>query len=108
MGRFIEGQDRGQITLFPDCLEDWIGEDNPVRVIDVFVGELDLADLGFGGIDPEAAGRPAYHRSVLLELYIYGYLNFTQPRPIADVGGKVADTTRTPFHQSEFFALLFS
>jgi len=78
MGRFIEGQDRGQITLFPDCLEDWIGEDNPVRVIDVFVGELDLADLGFGGVDPEATGRPAYHPSVLLKLYIYGYLNRVQ------------------------------
>jgi transposase len=78
MGRFVEGQDRGQITLFPDCLEDWIGEDNPVRVIDVFVEELDLADLGFGGVDPEATGRPAYHPSVLLKLYIYGYLNRVQ------------------------------
>jgi transposase len=78
MGRFVEGQDRGQITLFPDCLEDWIGEDNPVRVIDAFVGELDLAALGFGGVDPEATGRPAYHPSVLLKLYIYGYLNRVQ------------------------------
>jgi transposase len=78
MGRFVEGQDRGQITLFPDCLEDWIGEDNPVRVIDVFVEELGLADLGFGGVDPEATGRPAYHPSVLLKLYIYGYLNRVQ------------------------------
>jgi transposase len=78
MRRFVEGQDRGQITLFPDCLEDWIGEDNPVRVIDAFVEELDLADLGFGGVDPEATGRPAYHPSVLLKLYIYGYLNRVQ------------------------------
>jgi transposase len=78
MGRFVEGQDRGQVTLFPDCLEDWIGEDNPVRVIDAFVEELDLADLGFGGVDPEATGRPAYHPSVLLKLYIYGYLNRVQ------------------------------
>ncbi len=78
MGRFVEGQDREQITLFPDCLEDWIGEDNPVRVIDAFVEELDLADLGFGGVDPEATGRPAYHPSVLLKLYIYGYLNRVQ------------------------------
>jgi transposase len=78
MGRFVEGQDRGQITLFPDCLEDWIGEDNPVRVIDAFVEELDLADLGFGGVDPEATGRLAYHPSVLLKLYIYGYLNRVQ------------------------------
>jgi len=78
MGRFVEGQDRGQITLFPDCVEDWIGEDNPVRVIDAFVEELDLADLGFGGVDPEATGRPGYHPSVLLKLYIYGYLNRVQ------------------------------
>jgi transposase len=78
MGRFVEGQDRGQITLFPDCLEDWIGEDNPVRVIDVFVDELDLAGLGFSGVDPEATGRPAYHPSVLLKVYIYGYLNRVQ------------------------------
>ncbi len=75
MKRFVEGTDRGQSTLFPECLEDWIGEDNPVRVIDVFVEELDLAELGFGGVDPEATGRPSYHPSVLLKLYIYGYLN---------------------------------
>jgi transposase len=78
MKRFVEGTDRGQSTLFPECLEDWIGEDNPVRVIDVFVEELDLADLGFGGVDPEATGRPSYHPSVLLKLYIYGYLNRVQ------------------------------
>src|SRR5262249_44174907 len=67
-----------QSTLFPECLEDWIGEDNPIRAIDVFVEELDLAELGFGGIDPEATGRPSYHPSVLLKLYIYGYLNRVQ------------------------------
>ena len=78
MKRFVEGADRGQTTLFPECLEDWIGEDNPVRVIDVFVDELDLAELGFGGVDPEATGRPSYHPSVLLKLYIYGYLNRVQ------------------------------
>jgi transposase len=78
MKRFIEGQDRGQSTLFPECLEDWIDEDNPVRVIDVFVDGLDLADLGFFGVDPEARGRPSYHPSVLLKLYIYGYLNRVQ------------------------------
>ncbi len=65
-------------TLFPECLEDWIGEDNPVRVVDVFVGELDLAEVGFGGVDPEATGRPSYHPSILLKLYIYGYLNRVQ------------------------------
>src|ERR1700728_3464486 len=78
MKRFVEGADRGQTALFPECLEDWIGEDNTVRVIDVFVEELDLAGLGFGGVDPEATGRPSYHPSVLLKLYIYGYLNRVQ------------------------------
>ena len=78
MKRFVEGADRGQSTFLPECLEDWIGEDNPVRVIDVFVDELDLAALGFGGVDPQATGRPSYHPSVLLKLYIYGYLNRVQ------------------------------
>jgi transposase len=78
MKRFVEGVDRGQSTLFPECLEDWIGEDNPVRVIDVFVEELDLAGLGFDGVAPEATGRPSYHPAVLLKLYIYGYLNRVQ------------------------------
>jgi transposase len=78
MKRFIEGQDRAQSTLFPEYLEDWIGEDNPVRAIDVFVEELDLSDLGFAGVDPEATGRPSYRPSVLLKLYIYGYLNRVQ------------------------------
>src|SRR5271169_3906774 len=78
MKRFVEATDRGQSTLFPGCLEDWIGEDNPVRVIDVFVEQLDLAGLGFDGVAPEATGRPSYHPSVLLKLYIYGYLNRVQ------------------------------
>ena len=78
MKRFVEGMDRGQRTLFPECLEDWICEDNPVRVIDVFVGGLDLAGLRFCGVDPEATGRPSYHPSVLLKLYIYCYLNRVQ------------------------------
>jgi transposase len=78
MKRFIEGQDRGQSTLFPEYLEDWIEQDNPVRAIDVFVEGLDLAGLEFSGVDPEATGRPAYHPSVLLKLYIYGYLNRVQ------------------------------
>src|SRR5258708_39026054 len=73
MKRFIEGTDRGQSTLFPECLEDWIEENNPVQVIDVFVDELDLAELGFDGVAPELTGRPSYHPSVLLK--IYGYLN---------------------------------
>jgi len=78
MRRFVEGVDRGQSTLFPECLEDWVGEENPVRVIDVFVDELDLGELGFGGVDPQATGRPSYHPSVLLKLYVYGYLNRVQ------------------------------
>src|SRR6187399_1052981 len=78
MRRFVEGVDRGQNTLFPECLEDWIGEEKPVRVIDVLVDDLDLAELGFGGVDPEATGRPSYHPSILLKLYIYGYLNRVQ------------------------------
>src|SRR5205823_3740313 len=78
MRRFVEGTDRGQSTLFPECLEDWICEDNSVRVIDVFVQGLDLAEHGFSGVDPEATGRPSYHPSVLLKLYIYGYLNRVQ------------------------------
>ncbi len=78
MKRFVEGVDRDQSTLFPERLEDWIGEDNPVRVIDVFVEELDLGGLGFGGVEPRATGRPSYHPCVLLKLYIYGYLNRVQ------------------------------
>jgi len=78
MKRFIEGTDRGQSTLFPAYLEDWIDEDNPVRVIDVFVEELDLSELEFSGVEPEVTGRPSYHPSVLLKLYIYGYLNRVQ------------------------------
>jgi transposase len=78
MKRFVEGADRGQRTLFPECLEDWICEDNPVRVIDAFVDELDLAELGFSGVEAEVTGRPSYHPSALLKLYIYGYLNRVQ------------------------------
>ena len=75
MRRFVEGTDRGQSTLFPECLDDWIDENNPVRVIDAFVDTLDLSELGFEGVEPAETGRPAYHPSVLLKLYIYGYLN---------------------------------
>jgi len=78
MKRFVVGADRGQSTLLPECLDDFIDESNPVRVIDVFVDALDLAELGFDGVEPAATGRPAYHPSVLLKLYIYGYLNRVQ------------------------------
>ena len=83
MKRFVEGVDRSQGTLFPDRLEDWIDDDNTVRVIDAFVDELDLGALGFSSIDPRATGRPAYHPSVLLKLHIYGYLNRVRERPSA-------------------------
>ena len=78
MKRFIEGQDRTQVTLLPECLDDYIGEDNPVRVVDAFVDELDLETLGFEGATAAATGRPSYHPSVLLKLYVYGYLNRIQ------------------------------
>src|SRR6266576_5108403 len=69
MKRFIEGADRVQSTLLPECLDEWVEESNSVRVVDSFVDALDLADLGFEGIEPAATGRPAYHPSVLLKLY---------------------------------------
>jgi transposase len=78
MRRFVTGVDRGQATLFPECLQDWIDQDNPVRAIDAFVDKLDLSGLGFDGVAPEATGRPSYHPSGLLKLYIYGYLNRVQ------------------------------
>jgi transposase len=78
MKRFIEGADRTQVTLLPDCVDDYVGTDNPVRVIEAFVDQLDLREMGFESVDPEATGRPAYHPSVMLKIYIYGYLNRVQ------------------------------
>ena len=78
MKRYIEGEERSQSILFPERLEDYIAEDNPVRAIDVFVDELDLDKLGFDGMHPEVTGRPAYHPSTLLKIYMYGYLNRIQ------------------------------
>ena len=78
MPRFIEGQTRQQVALMPECLDDFIAEDNPVRVVDAFVGELKLQTLGFDGVVPAGTGRPSYHPSVLLKIYIYGYLNRLQ------------------------------
>ena len=74
MKGFVAGAERAQASLLPECLEDWVDESNPVRVIDAFVGALDLADLGFYGVEPAATGRPSYHPSTHLKLYIYGYL----------------------------------
>src|SRR5437867_13450189 len=78
MHRFIDGEDRMQQTLLPNSLEDYVSEENPVRVIEVFIDELDLAALGFAGMTPAATGRPAYHPSTLLKIYLYGYLNRLQ------------------------------
>jgi transposase len=78
MKRFVEGEDRRQAVLLPEYLDDYVADDNTVRVVDVFVDELDLHDLGFDGIAPAATGRPSYHPSVLLKAYIYGYLNRIQ------------------------------
>ena len=78
MKRFIEGANREQSTLLPESLDDWIDDSNPVRAVDVFVDGLNLVKLGFDGVVPEATGRPSYHPSALLKLYIYGYLNRVQ------------------------------
>lgn len=78
MKRFIEGEDRGQGALLPEHLDDYVAEDNQVRVVDVFVDELDLDKLDFKRVQPAKTGRPAYHSAVLLKLYIYGYLNRIQ------------------------------
>jgi transposase len=77
MKRFVEGEDRRQGVLLPEFLDDYVSEENAVRVIDVFVEELDLGALGFEGVVPEATGRPAYHPGVLLKIYVYGYINQT-------------------------------
>jgi len=78
MKRFIEGDDRNQRMLLPECLEEFVSEDNPVRVVDVFIDGLKLEQLGFDGALPAATGRPAYHPATLLKLYLYGYLNRVQ------------------------------
>src|ERR687898_467199 len=78
MKRFVQGQELSQGTLFPVCLDEYISDDNPVRVIDVFVDELDLRALGFERVIPQATGRPAYHPAALVKIYLYGYLNRIQ------------------------------
>ncbi len=77
MKRFIEGNDRGQATLFPERLDDAIRDDNPVRVVDAYIDALDLAALDFDVV-PAATGRPGYHPATLLKIYLYGYLNQIQ------------------------------
>ena len=78
MSRFVQSEGRTQETFLPCRLEDYVTEENPVRVIDVFVEQLDLDGLGFAGMQPEATGRPAYHPSTMLKIYLYGYLNRVQ------------------------------
>ena len=90
MKRFVAGIDRSQSTFLPECLDDFIDESNPVRVIDVFVEALNLSELGFDGVDPALTGRPSYHPSILLKLYIYGYLNRVQSRSEPKCRGDVA------------------
>ena len=94
MTRFVQGMDRQQTTLLPECLDDFIDESNPVRAVDVFVDALDLRDLGFTSVDPAETGRPAYHPSPLLKLRL------SQSRAVepaagagmpAQSGGDVAD-----------------
>jgi hypothetical protein len=78
MKGFVQGADRQQTTLLPECLDDWVDESNPVRAVDVFVDALELRELGFDGVTPAATGPPGYHPSPMLKLYIYGYLNRVQ------------------------------
>ena len=103
----MTGQARGQATLFPEYLEDFIAEDNPVRIIDAFVEELDLRGLGFKRVDPAATGRPAYHPAVLLKLYIYygypthGNLSSYHGRLVLEARGAGAALRRRPTSSSE-------
>src|ERR687893_89952 len=78
MGRFVGGQDRRQAAFLPECLDDYVAPDNPARVIDAFIDELDLVALGFTRAQPAATGRPAYHPATMIKLYLYGYMNRIQ------------------------------
>lgn len=91
MKRFIEGEERSQVTLLPECLDDYIAEDNPVRVVDVFVDELKLQGLGFDSAEPAATGSPSYHPAVFLKIYIYGYLNNFGPSKRVNLCHRCAD-----------------
>jgi len=78
MGRFVEGEDWPQDSFLPASLDDYVAEDNPVRVVEAFIDVLDLMALGFGGAEPAATGRPAYHEATMLKIYLYGYLHRIQ------------------------------
>jgi hypothetical protein len=92
MAGFIEGADRGQLSLLPGSLDDWVGNDNPVRVIDAFVDKLDLNKLGFGTVEALDLGRPGYHPCVHLKLYI--------ERPIRPEAGRVSAVSHSPVSPS--------
>lgn len=95
MKRFVEAVDRTQALLFPERVEDYIGEDNPVRVVDVFIDSLDLGPLGFDAVNRAAGGRPAYHPSALLKIYVYGYLNRIQCQAAVWSGRRSATSNST-------------
>jgi len=78
MARYVEGRDRSQSFLLPENIDDYVDEDNPVRAVEAFVDALDLAELGFGRAVPADTGRPCYHPSTMLKIYLYGYLNRIQ------------------------------
>lgn len=79
MSRFIDEADRSQGTLLPETIDEYVSQESPVRVIDAFVGALDLASLGFGRVEPKATGRPGYHPGTMLKIYLYGYLDRDVP-----------------------------
>ena len=98
MKRFVEGQDRSQLLLLPDCLDDYVGEDNPVRIVDAFIDELDLVVLGFAGVIPEATGRPAYHPSTLQDfIYDAEHDDYT-----CAAGAKLTKARRRADHTEDF------
>src|SRR5476651_1513347 len=104
MTRFVVGDDRSQSTLFPERLDDYLGEDNPVRAIDIFVDELELANLGFSGVEPEATGRPAYHPATLLKIYVYGYLPLATLHRLLRLLARTAVATGSPRNNMGFMA----
>jgi len=90
MSHHIIGRSRSQATFFPEVLDDFVSTENPVRVIDVFVDELDLNELGFKGVVPKDTGRPNYHPAMLLKLYLYGYLNRIQSSRRLEITNRVS------------------
>jgi transposase len=98
MGRFVEATDRAQSSFLPVCLEDYVDPDNPVRIIDAFVDELDLAELGFARVQPALTGRPGYAPAMMLKLYVYGYLPPQHRTDVVDrqTGARLQDHRRLP------------